>query len=121
DAYSDGPSSPFGAGSAGTGTISAVAMFSPAEVASIKFGRTTVATKPSKGLTANYLRGSRHFSFYYINGGTPTAFWAYLDGLGGATGTQTLRIALYGEPMVLQPNFKVFESDVVTIAAGTPP
>jgi hypothetical protein len=74
DQYSDGPSSPFGADSAGTGTITAVAIYLPAEVASIKIGRTSVATKPSKGLTANYARGSAHFGYFYINGGTPTAF-----------------------------------------------
>lgn len=122
DAYSDGPSSPFGAGNTGTVTISAAAIYVPADVPSVKFGRSSVATIPSGGLAANYIRGSFFGAYQIINDGTTTALWAYLDGLGGASGSQQLRMALYEDDLYHgEPAFKLVESDVVTIAAGTPP
>lgn len=122
DAYSDGPSSAFGSGNAGTVTISAAAIYVPSDVPSVKFGRTSQAATASGGLAANYIRGSFFPAYQIINDGTPTALWAYLDGLGGASGAQQLRMALYEDDQYHgEPAFKLVESDVVTIAAGTPP
>jgi hypothetical protein len=122
DMYSDGGSSPFGTGSTGTVTISATAMYIPANVASIKFGRETVGSTPSGGLSANYIRGSRFGAYLEANDGPTTALWAYLDGLGGASGSQQIRMALYEQDQYSHAeSFKRVESEVVTIAAGTPP
>ena len=122
DTYSDGPSSPFGTGNTGTVTISAAAIYAPSDVASVTFGRTSVAATPSGGLSANFIRGSQFGAYQIVNDGTTTAFWAYLDGLGGASGTQQLRMALYEDDLYHgEPGFKLVQSDVVTIAAGTPP
>lgn len=122
DAYSDGPSSSFGPGNPGTVTISAAAIYVPADVPSVKFGRTSAAATPSSGLSANYIRGSFFGAYQIINDGTTTALWAYVDGLGGASGAQQLRMALYEDDLYHgEPAFKLAESDVVTIAAGTPP
>ena len=122
DQYPDGPSSPFGAGSTGTVTISASALYLPTDVASATFGRTSVAVNPSSGLAANFIRGGIYSGYNIVNRGTTTAFWAYLDGNGGASGTQQLRMALYGDDLYHgEPGYKLVESDVVTIVAGTPP
>jgi hypothetical protein len=122
DAYSDGPSSPFGAGNTGTVTISAAAIHVPADVPSVKFGRTSKAATASGGLSANYIRGSFFGAYDIVNDGTTTALWAYLDGLGGASGSQQLRMALYEDDQYHgEPAIKLVESDVVTIAAGTSP
>jgi hypothetical protein len=122
DQYADGPSSPAGAGSTGTVSISAAALYVPAEVASVKFGRTSVAATPSGGLTANYIRGAFYNGYLLPDGGTTTAFWAYLDGNGGAGGSQQVRMALYGDSEYHGwPATKLVQSDVVTIPAGTPP
>ena len=122
DTYSDGASSPFGPGNTGTVTISAAALYVPANVASIKFGRETVGSTPSGGLTANYMRGSAFGGTVEANYGKTTAFWAYLDGLGGASGSQQVRMALYEDDgYSTAQSFKLVESEVVTIAAGTPP
>jgi hypothetical protein len=81
-----------------------------------------VATIPSGGLSANYIRGSFFSAYQVINDGTTTALWAYLDGLGGASGSQQIRMALYEDDLYHgEPAYKIAESEVVTIAAGTPP
>jgi hypothetical protein len=49
-----------------------------------------------------------------------TALWAYVDGNGGATGSQKLRLVLYNW-FEFDPMTRVAESAEVTIAAGTPP
>jgi hypothetical protein len=122
DTYSDGSSAPFGAGNTGTVTISATALYVPANVASIKFGRKTVGSTPSGGLAANYMRGSSFGGSLEANDGPTTALWAYLDGLGGASGSQQVRMALYElDQYGSAESFKRVESEVVTIAAGTPP
>jgi hypothetical protein len=122
DQYADGSSSQFGSGNAGTVTIAAAAIYQPSDVASAKFGRTTVAATPSGGLSANFIRGGMYGAFMLTDSSTPTAFWAYLDGNGGASGTQQLRMALYEDDEYHgEPAYKLGESDVVTIAAGTPP
>jgi hypothetical protein len=123
DAYSDGASSSFGTGSAGTGTISATIAYIPASHLVTKtIGRTTVGTTPSKGLTSNVMRVADYSGSWVEVDGATTAFWAYLDGNGGASGTQDVRVVLYGTDGYHDPlGYKLIESDVVTIAAGRPP
>jgi hypothetical protein len=112
----------FGTASTGDGTASAYITYTPANIVQYKLGRTTAGSIPSKGLSANFIRGSR--------GALPeplttdlfmTAMWAYVDGKGGATGSQKLRVALYDEDEPLVPIGRVAQSAEVTIPAGTPP
>jgi len=119
----DGISDPFGPATAGNGTISGFIHYTPGTATTGRFGRSSIATKPSKGLTADYIRGS----IFHIdaNGGDRlvNAMYAYLDGNGGASGTQALRMALYyyspGDAGPLPVKGGV--SSVVNIPAGTPP
>jgi len=122
DPYADGASTNFGSGSAGTGTISAAAMYLPGSGwVSQTRGRTTVGAAPSAGLTANYSRGSRvGATLPYL--ARATAIWAYLDGNGGGVGTQQVRAVLYdfsGIPSL--PYDRIYETEPVTIAAGMSP
>src|SRR5690242_827226 len=55
-------------------------------------GRTTIGTTPSGGLRADFSRGSK---FSSTGGGTLTQLCAYLDGKGGASGSQNVRLVLY--------------------------
>jgi hypothetical protein len=121
DTFLDGASDPFGPGSAGNGTISAFVSYQPAAVTTGHLGRTDIGTKPSSGLKANFSRMSQ---FYALEEGhTITGLHAYLDGLGGASGSQKVRMVIYG----LYTDFheegfftKIAQSEDVTIAAGTP-
>jgi Hypothetical glycosyl hydrolase family 15 len=110
DPFSDGGSNPFGAGAVGTGTLSVNATYVPTRT----FGRTTVATTPSGGLTANWKRGSK---FTLGAAGTLVNFSAYLDGNGGASGGQSLRMALYQDDNGV-PGALVTASSPVDITAG---
>ncbi len=56
------------------------------------FGKTTAGAVPSDGLRADYKRGSR---FALTEQATVTQLCAYLDGLGGVSATQSVRLALY--------------------------
>ena len=79
-----------------------------------------MAATPSGGLSANFSRGG-FYSGYTIPSGTPRALWAYLDGKGGASGSQQVRMVLYGDDLYHgEPATKVVESDVVQIDAGRP-
>jgi hypothetical protein len=123
DTYSDGASATFGPGNTGTVTLSAAAVYYPGAIETRTMGRTTAAGIPSGGLSANYSRGS-HFgdgAFNIPEHSTITAFWAYLDGNGGASGSQQLRIALYSIMGEAVPYNKVAESAPVIIPAGMPP
>jgi hypothetical protein len=121
DDYVDGASSPFGTASAGNGTVSAFIVYKPGPFTSLRFGRSDVGSAPSKGLSADFMRGST----VLIRSDPPSlvvcsAIYAYLDGNGGATGSQSLRMVLYGaEPLL--GNAEYARSDIVTIPAGTPP
>jgi hypothetical protein len=109
----------FGAANPGDGTVSAFITYRPANVVQYDFGQPTPGTIPSKGLSANFIRGSSTRTLYAI--GEPnymTALWAYLDGKGGATGSQTVRLAVYDQ--ALSPMVLVMQSAEVTIPAGTP-
>lgn len=121
DTASDGASDPFGAGNTGNGTLSAFITYRPGDGNTHIVGRTDVGAFPSSGLSANVTRWS-HFN---VISETPTvtSLHAYLDGLGGATGSQKIRMVLYhlvtlrGETWYV----KVAESNEVTIPAGMPP
>lgn len=113
DTFSDGASDPFGGGSAGTVTLSVYATYVPSQT----FGRTDIAGTPSQGLTADEKRGSK---FSLTSQGTLVSLSAYLDGNGGATGSQDLRMDLYQDDNGV-PGAKVAESSIVSIAAGRAP
>lgn len=121
DSFTDGASDPFGAGNAGNGTISAFVAYRPGTVTTNVLGRTDIGAAPSSGLSASYTRWS-HFT---VRDSVPTltGLRAYLDGLGGAGGSQKVRMVLYhmatqrGETWYV----KVAESDEVTIQAGMTP
>jgi len=123
DTFSDGPSSPFGAGNPGNGTLSAYITYDSRPLRTGQLGRTDIATKPSAGLKANAMRGS---VFVYNNSGAVlNELSAYLDGLGGAAGSQKIRMAVYElyDRSANQYDFwyRIAESQEVSIAAGTPP
>lgn len=80
------------------------------------FGRTSVATTPSSGMTANQKRGSK---FTLADKATLLGFSAYLDGLGATTGSQAVRIAIYKDSNGV-PAGRWAQSNVVTIPAGKP-
>lgn len=112
--YSAGPSNPFGAGTAGGGTLSVYASYWHG-VTTSQFGQTTVGNTLSSGLTANFIRGSFVTA---PSGCTVTGYYVYLDGSGGASGSQQLRVAQYITDGSGNPGWKVGESTVVTIPAG---
>lgn len=114
DNFYDGASDPFGAGSTGTTTLSVYASYVPGVLK--QFGRTTAATSTSSGMSADYKRGT---PFVMQDGGTLTSFSAYLDGNGGASGSQDVRMDLYQDAGGV-PGALVAQSRVVTINSGTP-
>src|SRR4051812_29741008 len=89
-----------------------LAGLSPAHAQS--FGRTTAGTVPSDGLRADFKRGSK---FALAEQGTVTQLCAYLDGQGGVSATQSVRLALYRDASGV-PTTKVGESVTRTITAG---
>jgi hypothetical protein len=78
------------------------------------FGRTTVATGSSSGMTADQKRGSK---FTLSDRATLLGFKAYLDGAGGAAGSAAVRMVLYRDSGGV-PAARVAQSPVATIAAG---
>jgi hypothetical protein len=60
------------------------------------FGHGEPGPLTSQGLTANSKRGSK---FTPPEPGTVNNLCAYMDGMGGATGTQEFRLALYSDPV----------------------
>lgn len=122
DTYSDGASATFGTGNSGTVTISAAAIVIPGTMPLQTLGRTSIATIPSSGLGANRSRGSTFGAYQVDNRGVVTALWAYLDGKGGASGSQQLRMALYQDDQYKDtPVWKLYQTDLVTIPAGMSP
>jgi hypothetical protein len=120
DSFADGASQSFGPGSAGTGTLSAFISYTPGTFTTKTFGRTDVATVPSKGMTANFKRGS--WAYVIHADAMLTGLYAYLDGRGGAAGSQRLRMAVYtNSKQNDEPLYKLAESEVVTIPAGAAP
>jgi hypothetical protein len=122
DLYSDGASNTFGAGSAGTGTISAVAYYVPDTAPTRAFGQTTVGTLVSNGLTADYSRGSNFGAYTLSNNAIVMALWAYLDGNGGASGSQQVRMAVYLTGGYRDEAYGLlYQTEPVTIQAGMSP
>jgi hypothetical protein len=121
DTYADGASAQFGPGGAGNGTISAFVSYRPGTITTGQLGRTEVGTKPSNGLTANFSRWSK-FGLT-DHSAALTGLHAYLDGLGGASGSQKVRMVIYGTYTDFETElyyYKIAESQEVTITAGTP-
>jgi hypothetical protein len=115
------PSAFFGTATRGDGTMTAHILYKPSTAVFQTFGQTTPGTLTSRGLTADFIRGSTSLPNPSLLEGTVTALWAYLDGNGGASGSQKVRLALY---RVSQDNDLILlktMSEEVTIAAGTPP
>lgn len=111
----------FGASSSGDGTISATILYKPTNVVSHTFGRTTPGNVASGGLRADFIRGSRFDSTASpVVGNSLQALWAYMDGNGGTSGSQKVRLALYQASGSSSIMYKVVVSDEVTIPAGTP-
>ena len=119
DAFADGASDPFGTGSTGTVTLSGYASYQPGPFYTKTFGRTDAAATPSGGMTANFKRAS--FAFMRDDTASLTGLFAYLDGRGGASGSQQLRMALYRANKNGNADAKLAESDIVSINAGTAP
>jgi hypothetical protein len=78
------------------------------------FGQMTIGSTPSAGMTANQKRGSK---FTLSEKGTLVRLSAYLDGLGGASGTQSVRLALYRDASGV-PGALVAQTSTKTISAG---
>jgi hypothetical protein len=80
------------------------------------FGRTTIGTTPSSGMSADQKRGSK---FTLPDKATLLGLSAYLDGQGGpSTGSQSVRMVLYNDSNGL-PAGRVAQSNDGTIAAAT--
>lgn len=114
EAFAPLPSNPFGPGSAGNGTLSLFASYERGPFTAKTLGRTTIASTPLNPLSANYIRGSK-FTL-----SDPSAWvsglHAYIDGLGGASGSQKMKMAVFTSVQDL-----VLLSDEVTITAGMAP
>jgi len=65
-------------------------------------------------MTADYKRGSK---FALPDKATLLSFSAYLDGAGGATGSQSVRMVLYRDSGGL-PAARIAQSNTVTVADG---
>ncbi len=113
DTYSDGTSSPFGAGTTGNTQLAVGGTSQPATLSKFA-GRATVAATPSGGLAANAKRGSR---FTMTEKGRVTSLTAYLDGKGGGASSQQVRYALYRDSGGV-PGALLVESAEVTVNAG---
>jgi hypothetical protein len=86
------------------------------------FGRSSIATTPSGGLSANYTRGPSFGAYQAPNNGVMTAMYAYLDGNGGGSGSQQARIVVYSDDQYKgDAVYKLYESEPVTIPAGMSP
>jgi hypothetical protein len=116
------PSDFFGTASPGDGTITANISYTAENVLHHTMGRTTPGAVPSGPLSANYIRGSNTNPDHEFTEGWVTALWAYMDGNGGASGSQKVRLGLYfGTNPDHNTANKVAMSDEVTIPAGKAP
>jgi hypothetical protein len=118
DAFGDGSSNPFGTAGAGNGTISAYASYQPGASLPDTLGYTTIGGFIEKNFGESYIEGSR---FRLVkSGATFTSLHAYLDGLGGASGSQQARMALFSDNGGFA-NELMAVSSVVNIPAGQAP
>src|SRR5262245_40863559 len=78
-------------------------------------GKLTPGTTPSGRLTSAMKRASRFTIFIPA---VVSKLCAYLDGKGGASGSQRFRLALY-EDVNGTPGLKMFDTPEQTIASGT--
>jgi hypothetical protein len=127
DLFGDGSSSPFGTAGAGNGTVSAYASYEPGLTAVKKFGYTKVGVSPQGfigspgGLGPSWNEGSR-YRLTNPGGVTINGLYAYVDGLGGVSGTAQVRMAIYGHDSRFNfPGEALAVSSVVTIASGRQP
>jgi hypothetical protein len=127
DLFTDGAATPFGVGTTKNHTISAFISYRPGTITTGELGRTDVGTTPSRALDPDFLRWSGGFPMYDINA-TLTGLHAYLDGLGSTSGSQDVRMVLYGSHAIDDGTgagdlqyYKVAESAPITIAAGMQP
>ena len=118
------PSSFFGPANTGSGTITANISYTAENVLHHTMGRTTPGTVASGPLSANYIRGSetpadRGYDGLGFKEAWLSGLWAYVDGNGGAAGSQKLRLGFYygTNPDHYYANLLVM-SDEVTIPAG---
>lgn len=115
DTSTNGASDPFGSGSASSTTLSVYGSYVPGTLTML--GAATAGPSPSSGLGADSKRGS---NFVLGEAGTLTSFSAYLDGNGGAAGSQQVRMALYADNNGTPGNL-VAQSSTVVIAQGAAP
>jgi hypothetical protein len=120
DTFSDGAAAQFGAGSLGNNTMSAAVLYDPV-VQIHTFGRTSIGSQPSKGLPADFIHGLWVGDPSGIpNRASATALYAYLDGNGGASGSQQLRMVLFNTDSHGVSRVAA-QSDVITVSAGMSP
>jgi hypothetical protein len=122
DNFADGASATFGAGNTGNGTLSGFFSYEPGPFVTRQLGRTSVGTRPTNGLSANYIRGSRFMMQPPDPSTVISGLHAYLDGNGGAAGSQKVRMAVY---QIIEDPFQgwligtpIAKSADVTIEAG---
>lgn len=112
DNFADGPSNPFGAGGTGDGTISAFISYEPGP-----FTQTTVGSQvsgtPQRTLRENYTQGS--LIGVLEPNAVVTGVNAYIDGLGGASGSQRVKLVLMNST---QTDYVATEEKI--IPAGAP-
>jgi len=115
DNYADGASSPFGAASTASTQLQLNMLYLGVRQARVA-GRGILASTPSSGLSANVKRGSR---FVLWEPARVFELSAYLDGLGGASGTQKLRYDIYDDANGVPGHLRA-QSDEVVIKSGQP-
>ena len=118
DTYAGGAGSSFGTGSTGTGTMSVGLTYFPGTFQRHVLGSTWSGGTPSNGLTADYGRAQFYSGTDLPASSLIDGFWAYLDGQGGASGSQQVRISLYRDNCDGQPATLQAESEVVSVVAN---
>jgi hypothetical protein len=100
DAFHDGSSSPFGTAGAGNGTLSAFASYLPGISAEKKFGYTKIGDVKRGWTGTMYAPGGlgdaniEASAYRLTRPVTLDGLHAYLDGLGGGSGSQQVRMVL---------------------------
>jgi len=126
DAFPDGITPTFGPGSAGDGTMSAYISFEPGTSVT----RTMGYTYAGNIVTKTYGSGEHHASRYTLvkSGATINGLYAYIDGLGGASGSEQVRLAVWsdqsyadGSPGNHFPFALLAVSNIVAVNAGQAP